>query len=297
MWLIFALASSGLYAIAETFDNFFSNKEFKHPFTLVFYSSLFNLIYVPALFVFSNPGIPPLKTFPIFILLGIVNIGYLYPYYRGLKEDDTSVAISFLAIERVMVPILAFFIVGEILSPYQYLGILIIIISVVILGFHHIRKRFRFSKGVWYISCAAIFLAFEGVLIKLLFGQGVSVSTVVGGEAFMSLIFGTSVILIPSIRKDIIKSFSLFIKISPFFLIEELFTFLGLCTESKAISEAPVSIVKGVTMASPFFLVLYAWIGSIFIPRMFRENLHRKQLIKKMVLFAMLIIGVMLVKN
>jgi drug/metabolite transporter (DMT)-like permease len=297
MWLVYALFSSAFYGVGETIDNFFSNKEFRHPFTLVFYSSLFNLIYVPIYFFFTHPEIPPVHTYILFALLGFVNIGYLYPYYKGLRSDDTSVAISFLAIERIMVPVLAFFIVGEVLEPIQYLGIGVIVISVVLLGLHHNRAKFRMSKGIMYISWAALFLACEAILLKLLFNDGVSVSAAVGGESLVAFIFGMSVIGVTSVRRDVVRSWPIFKKLIGIFLIEELFTFLGLCMEGTAISAASVSIVKGVTMASPFFIVIYAILGERFLPNLFKEDIRRKKIIRKFILFAILIVGIVLVKE
>lgn len=297
MWLTLALLSAALYAIAEIIDNFLSNRKFKHPLTLVFFSSLFNLIFIPVLVVFQKPELPSLETIPLFILLGFVNIGYLYPYYKALKSEDTSVAISFLAIERVMVPILAFLIVNEVLEITQYVGIAIIVASVILLGLHHSRSRFKLSKGVWYITIASLFLAFEAILLKLLFMQGVSVSTAVAGESSIALLWGLGILLVPRVRRDIFGSFSLFVKISPLFLVEELFTFLGLYTEASAIEKTSVSIVKGVTMASPFFLILYAWIAGGLFPSAFKEDLHRKKVVRKLILFLVLIIGVILVND
>ncbi|MES3031690.1 MAG: EamA family transporter [Patescibacteria group bacterium] len=297
MWFIFALLAPAFYSVAEIADNFFVNKKFKHPITLVFYSSLFNFLYVPILFFFSHPSMPPPHAWPILILLGLVNVAYLYPYYKGLQSDDTSVVISFLAIERIMVPILAFLIVGEILAPVQYFGIFLIVVSVFLLGLHHVRTKIRFSRGVWYISWAALFLALEAVLLKLAFSQGVTVSTALGGEMAMSLLFGISIFLIPKIRKQIFEAFPVFIKLSPLFLLEEAFTFIGLATEAYAISLTSVSVVKGITMASPFFLILYAWMGSGLFPTFFKEDLHRKKVVHKLFLFAILIIGVILVKE
>lgn len=297
MWLLYAFLAPAFYAIAEIFDNFLVNREFKHPLTLIFYSTLFNLIFVPILFIFSPPAFPPLHTIPIFILLGLVDIGYLYPYYRGLKADDTSVVISFFAIGRIFVPVLAFLIVGEILDFKQYFGIGLIIVSVVGLAMHHARKRFRFSKAVWYISFAAFLLAFEGIFLKLLFENGVSVSTAVGGESIIGLILGISLLMSGKIRKDAKATLPIFIKFSPLFLLEELFTFLGYVTESAAISLTSVSVVKGITMASPFFLLVYAWIGYGIFPQLFKEDLHRKKVIRKLLLFVVLIVGIILVKE
>lgn len=297
MWLLYAFLAPAFYAIAEILDEFLVNKKFNHLFTVVFYTSLFNLIFIPILFAFSPPTLPPLHTIPIFLALGLVGIGYLYPYYRGLQSDDTSVATSFFAIGRVFVPILAFLIVGEVLNFQQYVGIGLIIISVIALGLHRSRKKFRFSKALWYIGWAAFMLAFEGVFLKFLFDQGVSVSTAVGGEAIIGLVLGVSLLIFGKIRTDIRATLPLFIKLSPLFLLEELFTFLGQVSETSAISLTSVSVVKGITMAAPFFLVAYAWIGRGILPSLFKENLHRKNVIRKLLLFTLLIIGILLVKE
>ena len=53
MWLLFAFLSPAFYAIAEIFDEFLVTKEFKHPFTVVFYTSLFNLIFVHLIYLLS----------------------------------------------------------------------------------------------------------------------------------------------------------------------------------------------------------------------------------------------------
>lgn len=297
MWLLFAFLAPAFYAIAEIFDNFLVNKEFRHPMTVVFYSFLFNLIFVPLLFIFQHPAFPPLHTLPIFLLLALVNVGYLYPYYRGLKSDDTSVVISFFAIGRIFVPVFAFLIVGEVLAFQQYAGIALIILSVAALATHHSKQRFKFSKALWFIALAALLLAVEGVLLKLLFDQGINVSTAVGGESILSTLLAMFILCSGQVRKDVRAVWPLFVKLSPLFLLEETLTFLGQVSESTAISLTSVSVVKGITMASPFFLVAYAWAGHKMFPNLFKEDLHRKKIVRKLLLFVVLIIGIILVKE
>ncbi len=298
MWLIYAFLSPLFYAVAEIFDNFLVNHKFKrHPFILVFFTSLFNLIFVPLLFFFDRPEIPPISTLPIFILLGFASVGYLYPYYRGLQSDDTSIVISFFAIGRIFVPILAFLVVGEILNVIQYVGIALVILSVFALGLHHSKKQFKFSKAIWYIGLAAFLLACEGVLMKLLFERGVTVSTALGGESIIALLMGMSLLLLPKLRREIKSALPDFLKLSPLFLLEEFFTFLGFAAEGYAISLTSVSVVKGITMASPFFLIVYAWLGQGIFPSLFKEDLHRKKVLKKILLFAVLITGIILIKE
>jgi drug/metabolite transporter (DMT)-like permease len=221
----------------------------------------------------------------------------LYPYYQGLRSDDTSVAISFFAIGRIFVPILAFIIVGEVLDLQQYFGIGLIIVSVIMLGLHHSKKRFKFSKAIWYIGSAAFLLSFEGVFLKLLFDQGVSVSTAVGGESIVGLLLACTLLFSKTVRRDVRAVLPLFIKLSPLFLLEEFFTFLGQISESSAISLTSVSVVKGITISAPFFLIVYAWLGRDLFPKLFKEDLHRRKVLHKLALFVVLIVGVILVKE
>lgn len=297
MWFFIALGAAAFYAVAEELDNFLVNREFRHPFVLVFFSSLFNLVFIAGTIVVRHPAFPPPSTWPLFLLLGLVDILYLYPYYRGLQRDDTSVAISFLALERIFVPILAFLLVGESLATVQYLGIVVIVFSVILLGFHRARGSARVSSAVGYIGVASFILAFEGIVLKLLFERGVAVSVAVTGEYSLSFVFGMALLLVPAIRKEIKKAAPIFLRWSPLFLAEEAFTFFGLATESYAISQASVSIVKGVTAASPFFLLAYALLGEQFFPRAFRENIRKRRVIQKLLLFALVIAGILLVKE
>ncbi|MFA6432586.1 MAG: EamA family transporter [Candidatus Paceibacterota bacterium] len=297
MWIFFAFLAPAFYSIAEVFDNFLANKKFKKLLTLVFYTSLFNLIFIPVLFLFDPPQIPPLDTLPIFVILGFISIGYLYPYYKGLQSDDTSIAISFFAIGRLFIPVLAFLIVGEVLDLVQYIGIALIVTSVIALGLHHTKAKFRFSKAIWHIGLAAFILAFEGVLFKLLFDDGVSVSTAIGGEAAIALILALSLLAFHRVRHDIKASLPTFIRLSPLFLLEEMLTFFGLAAEAYAISLTSVSVVKGITMISPFYLLIFAWLGRGLFPSVFKEDLHKGHLLKKILFFAILLSGVILLRE
>src|SRR3989344_6570196 len=161
MWLLIAFLAPAFYALSNVLDNFLANKKFKNPTTLAFYTSSFNILFLPVVFVFLNPKIPPVSALPILFLLGLINILYLYPYYKGLQSDDTSIAISFFGLGRIFIPILAFFIVGEVLMASQYLGVGLIVLSSTLLSLRGWRQNFKFSRAFWYIGLAAFILSFE----------------------------------------------------------------------------------------------------------------------------------------
>jgi drug/metabolite transporter (DMT)-like permease len=293
-WIILALMVPAFYAVANIIDNFLSDKQFKNPVSLIVYSSLFNLIFIP-LALADNSAWPKASVIPIIIVLGFINIGYLYPYYKGLQSEDTSIAISFFALSRILIPILAYFIVDERLGIKHYLGIVLIIFSMIMLSIRWDKNKFKFSKAFWYISLSAFLISFEGVLFKYLYDQGVSIGTAVGGEMTVSLILSMSLLLLPSIRRIVIADWRIFKKSVGLFAVEEGFTFLAVVTEGFALNKAPVSLVKSLTILTPFFLILYAKLLGRFFPRWFKEDIAGATILKKIVAFGLIVAGAVLV--
>ncbi len=83
-WIVIAIFGPLFYGLANILDNYFVNKLFKHPAILVFYSSLINLLFLPLIFIFQLPKLPTLDMIPVFVIIGLIEIAYLYPYYKAL---------------------------------------------------------------------------------------------------------------------------------------------------------------------------------------------------------------------
>ncbi len=297
MWLFFAFLAPAFYGIANVFDNLLTNKHFKNPAVLVFYTSLFNIIFIPLLFFFYELSWPSMATWPIFAVLGFVNVAYLWPYYKGLQSDDTSTAVSFFSLGRIFIPFWAFFIVGETLSFGEYTGVLLIIISSILLSMQGSLKDIKLSKALFYILFAAFIISFEGVLLKLLFNQGVSAGNAIAWEMIISFVFAMLLIFHKDSWVDIKSSFPLFKKKLPVFFVEEGVTFVAFSAGAIALTMAPVSLVKSITIFSPFFVLLYAKLFGKKFPELFNEQKGVGITLKKVLLFTVMTIGVLLVTN
>jgi uncharacterized membrane protein len=295
MWLIIALLAPIFYAVSNVFDNILANKSFKNPMTLVFYTSLFNVVFVIFLFLFFNFSLPSISLLPIFILLGVINILYLFPYYKGLQNDDTSIVSSFFGLGRIFIPIWAFFIIGEQLSVLEYIGIVLIIIGSVLLSIRGSLKDIKFSKAIFYILFASFVISFEGVLLKYLFEHGVSVIVGIGGEMFISFVYGLFFLLHKKTRLDIVENFFLFKKKILIFFGEEVATFVAFFSGSYALSIAPVSLVQGVGALTPFFVLAYAKLLGKKYPYLFNEQIGVGNTLKKIILFSITTLGVFLI--
>lgn len=295
MWLFFALITPFLWAFAMTIDGFLANHRFGRPATLAFFASTFgNLAFLPFVFIIQRPTLPSPELLLIILALGAINIGYLYPYYKGLQEADTSIVSALFSIGRIFIPILAFFIVGEQLGIGTYVGIGLIITSCTFLSLERPLKHLRLNGAFWYIALAALITSFEGVLYKYLFEHGVSWSTAVGGQYIASLLLVLLFLLHGATRADVRANFGAFRIALPIFAVEEAFSFLAFGSETFAISLAPVSVVKAVTMITSFCLLGYALMFGRRFPNLFREHVDGGSVTKKVALFVVMMAGLIL---
>jgi drug/metabolite transporter (DMT)-like permease len=297
MWILFAFLAPALYAVAEIFDEYLSNRIFKKVTPIVFLALVLNFVFVPVLFIIQKPVMPSAHLIWPLIGVGLTNLLYLFPYYKSLKVEDTSIVSAFFSIGKIIIPVFAFVFIGEVLQAREYLGIAVIIFGNVLLAFHTKSGKVRLSKAFYLIILASTILAIDGILYKYMFDQGVNWSTAIGGQLLISGVLGCAFFLInPVTRKEILKERDHYKKSSTWlFFTEEIFTFLALGAEAFAISLAPVSLVKGIGMSIPIFVLLYTLIVKKYRPKAFHENTGRGAVIKKVIIFGLIILGLVLV--
>ena len=171
----------------------------------------------------------------------------------------------------------------------------LIIIGAVLLSMKGHLKDIKFSKALFYILLAAFIISFESVLLKYLFNQGVSVGNGVAGEMIASALCVFFLLFNKRIRTDIFENFKNFKQKIPVFFAEEGATFIAFFSGSYALDIAPVSLVKSITILSPFFVLLYAKVFGKKFPNFFNEQKGVGVTLKKVLLFSMITIGVVLV--
>ncbi len=291
-WLIAVLIASACYAFSNVIDNYFSNKIFRDIPSLVFYASLFNILFIPLVFLKEIPSFPTLTELPYFIILGFTGVAYLFPYYKALQHDDTSIVVSLFSLGKIFVPFLAFFLVNERLSIFQYLGFIIIIISSALLTWNN-TKKLRLNASFYYMFIVAFLIAIEGVIYKHLFNSASWATGLVWSLVF-TFIFSLPLFLVPKNRHNIISQLHHFKRNFHYFLIEELATFGGTAFKTLAITTASITLVEGMMSFLPFFVLLYALLFSRLFPNSFKEKITVRDLIKKGLLFILMVVGVIL---
>ena len=296
MYLLAILAvilQAALHGWSNILDSFLSNVVFKRLSSLIFFSSLINLILLPIIILLSNPHLLSSTFFGIATLIAFIEVGYQYPYYWALREADTSIVVSLFSIGDLFAPLLAFLIVGEHLMPTQYIGFFLVTTASIFLTLN--IKKFKVNHAALLMLGVSILITIQTILYKYLFDAGVSFGTALVWVAILQMGFSTLLLIIPKNASDLKGSTTKLAVLGKVFITSQVLTWAGQALASFAILTIPVSMEKGLSAVQPIFVLVFALLFTRKFPKLFKEGIHKQDIVKKLILFAVIIVGVILI--
>lgn len=292
MYVLIAFLTPFLHALSCILDAHFSNNIFKKIPSLVFYATISNIIIIPFLFLFGWPVVPSLDILAVLFVIALIEVCYQIPYYHALRNIDTSIVVALFALGEVTLPFLAYFIVGEKLSFLQYLGFGIILLSTFLLNFD--IKKFKLNIAFILMLLVSVLLSLSAVLSKYSL-QSIDFVTVV----FWTSLFATSIslflLLLPQYKKDIISTFPHYKKKIKLFLFNEILNQAGSLAATIALAYLPVLVVETIGSSQSIFTLLLGFMLYKIFGNRFKENLTRHDVVKKLISFTFIIIGIYMV--
>lgn len=292
--ILLAFVSPILHGWANIIDSDFSNKIFKRLACVIFFSELVGLVFLPIVIIISPPTfVHSITIFAILLACALIEVFYLFPYYWAFRDADTSIVTSLFSLDKLFVPILAYFMVGERLSTLQYLGLAIIVIASISLNLDF--KKHKINHAFYLMLGVAIMLAIESVLFKYIFEHGVSWGTAFVWVSGLQFAVAFILLLFPKNRADFKEARRKMNQIGYLFFLEELLSWGGEAASTAAISLIPVSVEQGISASQPVFVLVYALIFARKFPKFFKEFTDKHALIEKSVFFVLIILGTLLV--
>jgi drug/metabolite transporter (DMT)-like permease len=292
-WILGAFLEPILYAFANVLDSGLTNRLFKSAFLLTIFSAFAIVPFLPLVWILDPPQMPAWNIFPFIIVVGFIELFYGYPYFKALQHDDTSVTISLFSLGKILVPILAFLFVGELLRPLQYFGFFLVVISSAALTFNP-QAKLRLNKSFFYMLLSSSMLAVEVVIYKYIFDQvswGTGFVWTVGISAAMAVLV---VLFSPGVRKTMRAELPALKKYYWLILLIGGIGFLGSSGFTYSISQVPATVSRTIGSFQPMFVLIYALIFKRFFPLWFKEEIDLRSLGKKILLFIITVIGVVL---
>lgn len=297
-WLPLAIFAPAVYAVVVFIDKYILEKEITDYRGMPVYSAVIAGIFGIVIWVATGFPLLTLRDSLLIILTGILTVFGLASYFKALASDEASKVTILFQMTPVITLVLSFFVLGSMISLTQLIGFLLILFSTIGISIGKQVGKFKFSNIFLLILLTDFLWAAAFVLFKFVINAN-SFTNVISYESWGMGIGGFILYnLFPSIRKAFNRTsrkvgkriFWLIVVNESVFLISRLLTYL-------AISKGPVALVDVVGGLQVVFAIIYGLILTLVAPKIFKENISKKGLFKKLILAGFVLVGLWLVQR
>ena len=297
-WLYLALMAPVFWSLSNVIDKFAIKNITSHYISFIFLLSIGNVFFFVLIFLVMG-GLSTSSTIvAINIISGLAIFMQYFTYSYVLEDMDVSVVIPIHQSEPIFVLVISILLFNAIPSEYQIGGFFAITLGILILSFSSstISKIPHNKKILILISSSSFFRAVSIIMSDELL-KGSSLNSVLAYNFLGYALGGILLLLIPSWRK-IIKHDLVKMKKSHFsvFALTNIFDVTGyvffIAALSYGGSASMVSIIVGI---HPAIIIVLGYIITKFFPDIYIEDIEYKSMIKKIVSFLFIILGVYLI--
>lgn len=297
-WLFFAVLSQAVYTVVVYIDKYILEKEVDDYRGIPIYSAIVATVIGSIIwFTIGSPTLN-LKDALLIILTGVLTIWGLAAYFRALSSNEASNVMILFQMTSVITLVLSFFLLGERISSVQFLGFLLILFSSIAISLKKKLKKIKLSNIFFLVLLTDFFWASAYVIFKFVVDDTAFIK-VISYESWGIGLGGLILyIVFPSIRKSFIKTnkkvgkriVSIIAINEGIFLVSRLINYL-------AVSLGPVALVNVAGGTQIFFAIFYGFMLTMIAPKIFKENVSREGLFKKITLAGMVLLGLWLIKG
>lgn len=286
---LLVLISNTIISVANVFDGQLARKTFSSIWSIIIINGILLLPVLPIMFFILKPETITKPQFLIILVVASIEFFYQFPYYKALRYADTSVVASLFSFEKILIPIFAYFIVQERLTPLQYFGFALIILCSIATTFK--KSSFKLNRAILFMIPVTIILAFESVLQKYGLNKIEWKTFYFYTYALSAPFYLFAFIFIKSAYKEVMD----FIK-SPFqklyipIYAQNIATWISGIFSTLALSILPVTIAKAIGSFHALIVHFVASKGSERLKIDHKEVLS----LRRIILFALVGVGVFL---
>jgi uncharacterized membrane protein len=284
-WLIFAFSGPVLWAVSTHLDKFLVEKYFKHSnvAVLLIFTALIGLVALPFIWLF-DPNVIALgyASAALTAFAGVLYMGALLFYLWALQFEEASAVAPFYQAAPLFGFALAYFVLGETLSPPQMTGGALIIGGTLLVSLRTDRRgpKFNIRLAALMLTCA-LSLALSSLIFKVFALQDEFWPTtfwMYAGEA----LFGAVLLAVRPYRRQFMALF----RSSPGAVLSinaanELINLGGGLGTRYALLLAPLSLVQAIGSTTTLFVFGIGFVLSIFFPALGREDLAAPELVRE----------------
>jgi drug/metabolite transporter (DMT)-like permease len=299
-WFLIALITPIVHAAVVHIDKHLVSKYLKgaQVGSLVLFSALFAVVALPFIGWF-HPEAFDVSAADVALLMvngALLVLAYIC-YFYALDRDEASVVAPLFQMIPVMGFALGYFLLGETLSPREFIASAVIVAGALILSLERHQNGLKLKQAVFWLMFASSFLyAANGVLFKFVAETQQAFWPSLFWDFAGKVVFG---LLIFAMVKGYREQFLAVLKEnkSAVMTLNGLNEVLGLVGEGAlvfAVLLAPVALVQVVSGLQPAFVFFYGILLTLFWPQFTSESLERRHLIHKAAGIGIILVGTVL---
>lgn len=281
-----------LYSISNVIEGYQSNNLFSQTSIFIFISKAFGILLLP-IFLFFPPTVPNTTTLALIFATSFLEIAYQMPYYLALRNIDTTAVVALFSTKRAVMPILAFYFLGEVLATKQYVGLAIIVCASFIISFD--LKKLKINRGFYWMVFASFILAIQSLLYKFNFEEGLSVLNLLFWSITIELFLSLLLLIITDGHKELVRKFHLLQQNGKSFIFNEMLNQVANTLSLFALKILPVSIVEAMYSLTGLSVMLAKKIPGIKNSKFLDREIKTTSDARLFLSLGLIVIGVFLV--
>jgi len=298
-WLIYAFSGPILWALSTHIDKYLVERYFKHGSVavLMVFTAIIGALALPFIWFFQ-PGIVALdiQSMAVIAISGILYMGAIFFYLQALQTEEASTVAPFFQAAGIFGLILGYFVLGEKLSLLQIIGVLLIIAGSILLSLRLGQGTNRVKKRLVILMLAcALAIALSSLIFKFFAVRDEFWTTTFWNFAGQAL-FGVTLMLIAANRRQFKKMMranaGAVLSVNG---ANELINLGGNLIMRYTLLFVPLGIVQAISSTTPFFVLFFGVVLSLFFPKIGREEIGFASLMQKIIATTIVVAGVLLI--
>lgn len=295
-WVIFTLTSRALWAADNIVDKLLIGKHLKDSVVLTLIAGISALLLSLVIIIFNGLSWLGLEPIALVIFAGVIQILAVFAFYQAISKEEISRVIPLFQFSPLFVLVLSLLFLGEVLIPNHYLAFVLILLAGFLISLQKTKGIFKLRVAFWWMVLSSLIYAVQVVILKSLYGAYPfwDLTVYLGfGEFLPTLIL---LFLISNFRDRFIRSLSNLKLVGWILLILAMF-FVATASLSGfwALTSGPVSLISVFRGFQSIFVLIYAILFSIWLPKILKEELNKRTLGIKAIAILLMVIGLYLI--
>lgn len=295
-WIIFSLLSRALWAADNIVDKILIGKYLRDPIVLTLIAGITALLVSVLIVLFNGLSWIGLNPVALIMFAGSFQILAIFAFYQAISKEEISRVIPLFQFTPPFVLVLSFLFLGEVLTLNNYVAFVLILLGGFLISLKKVRGLFRLGEAFWWMVLASLIYAIQAVILKSLYVTYSfwDLTVYLGfGEFLPALIL---LLLMTNFRDRFTKGLIDLKPIGWMLLILAMF-FVATASLSGlwALVTGPVSLISAFRGFQSLFVLIYAVVLSIWLPKILKEELGKGVLSIKVIAIFLMISGLYLI--